>query len=392
MIDHKILSNLFKSYDNAKENKTKKPDVVKFELHRETNIFCLYREIMSGNYQCRPSDCFISFKPVKREIFAADFRDRIVHHFIYSYLSPLFESRFINDAYSCRVGKGVLYGINRLDHFIRSCSQNYSKDCYILKLDIKGYFMSIDRNILYNKIKYIVDRHYCGDLPIDILYNLINKIVYGNPIRNCIIKGKREDWRGLPRSKSLFYAKLNCGLPIGNLTSQLFGNVYLSDFDHYVKGVLGCHYYGRYVDDMVFVHRDKDFLKSLFVPINKYLNEKVGVKIHPKKIYLQHYSKGVLFLGSVLKPHRSYVANKVKGNFYSKIRQWNDLIKEDPSVLTDKRIEHIISGMNSYLGLFKHHKTFKIRCKMITMMSNEFWHYAYLKNFNVIKKKEDKKK
>src|SRR3989339_284296 len=137
---------------NAGVNRNKK-DVVKFEVNYERNLFVLAEEILDGKYQPGVSSCFIVKKPVKREIFAASFRDRIVHHLIYNYINPLFERSFINDSYSCRIGKGTSYGIKRLNHFIRSCSENYQKDCYILKLDIKGYFMSINKNILHEKIK-----------------------------------------------------------------------------------------------------------------------------------------------------------------------------------------------------------------------------------------------
>ena len=149
----KLLNDLFQAYYDARRNKRNTISALKFEVDYEKKLFKLYEEIKNRNYQLNESICFISFYPVQREIFAADFRDRIVHHLIYNYISPIFERQFINDAYSCREGKGTSYGIKRIDHFIRSCSRNYKKDCYILKLDIKGYFMSMDRSILYEKIE-----------------------------------------------------------------------------------------------------------------------------------------------------------------------------------------------------------------------------------------------
>ncbi len=147
-----LKQDLFRAYYDARKNKRNKPDQLAFELNYEQNLLALARDIWSRRYRPGRSICFISHYPVKREIFAASFRDRIVHHLLYNYINPIFERRFINDAYSCRLGKGTSYGIARLDHFIRSCSENYQKDAYILKLDIKGYFMSIDRGILYRKI------------------------------------------------------------------------------------------------------------------------------------------------------------------------------------------------------------------------------------------------
>ena len=127
----------------------------------------------------------------------------------------------------------------------------------------------------------------------------------------------------------MFYAGKNKGLPIGNLTSQLFGNVYLDDFDHFVKEKLGMKYYSRYVDDIVIVHKDKEHLKSAIPLLKEYLRNDVSLAIHPRKIYLQHFQKGVCFLGTVIKPWRIYIQNRIKGNFYAKIRFWNDLINQN---------------------------------------------------------------
>ncbi len=148
-----ILRDLFKAYYGSRKNKRHTISQLKFEIEYEKRLIDLSKELSQESYSINRSICFISFKPLKREIFAADFRDRIIHHFVYNHINPIFERYFINDSYSCRKGKGTSYGVKRLNHFIRSCSDNYSKNCYVLKLDIKGYFMSIDKNILYKKIE-----------------------------------------------------------------------------------------------------------------------------------------------------------------------------------------------------------------------------------------------
>ena len=225
----KITLDLFQAYFDARKNKRNTINALAFEKYLEANLFALASEIIEHRYTPKPSICFIVDKPVKREIFAADFRDRVVHHFIYNYISPIFEKSFINDSYSCRKGKGTHYGINRIDHFIRSCSQNYSKDCYILKLDIKGYFMSMNKTLLHQKVKNVLIRNKNKmNFDLELILYLIEKIIFNDPKENCIIKGKIEDWKGLPQTKSLFHAKPNCGLPIGNLTSNpnFLGNRY----------------------------------------------------------------------------------------------------------------------------------------------------------------------
>ena len=268
-----LLIDLFQAYYDARRNKRNSINQMQFEINYESNLIQLAQEINDRTYQIAPSICFVITDPVQREIFAADFRDRVVHHLIYNYISPIFERVFINDAYSCRKGKGTSYGIERLQHFILSSSENYTKDCYVLKLDIKGYFMAINKQILFEKIKTTLEKFRYRTKEKAITWNetfdyemviyLITKVIFNNPINGCIVKGKKSDWNGLPPSKSLFHSPVGCGLPIGNLTSQLFSNIYLTDFDHYIKCQLKCQYYGRYVDDFAIVHTDKDYLKNM---------------------------------------------------------------------------------------------------------------------------------
>jgi len=374
----KITFDLFKAYFDARKNKRSTINALAFEKHFEANIFALCSEIIDNRYKPQPSICFIVDKPVKREIFAADFRDRVVHHLIYNYISPIFERAFINDSYSCRIGKGTHYGIKRIDHFIRSCSQNYTRDCYILKLDIKGYFMAMNKSLLYEKVKEeLINQKLKIDFDLPLVLNLIEKTIFNDPRVSCIIKGIKTDWVGLPETKSLFHAKPNCGLPIGNLTSQLFGNIYMNAFDHWVKRDLGITYYGRYVDDFVLVHSDKEFLKTRIALIRKYLDETLNLELHPNKIYLQHFSKGVQYLGAIIKPHRVYVANRTKGNFYEAIEKQNQIARNHKPAKEEQAI--FLNSMNSYLGIMKHYKSYKFRKQMIFKNLSGWWlNYVYL--------------
>jgi len=367
-----LLTDLFQAYYDAHKNKRNTINALKFEKHLESNLFVLYNEIIENRYEPKPSICFIVNKPVKREIFAADFRDRVVHHLIFNYISPVFEKSFINDCYSCRKGKGTHYGIRRVEKFIRSCSQNYRNNCYILKLDIKGYFMSINKNLLYEKlVNYLSQQQHKLPVNLSMIQYLISKTIFTDPKNDCIIKGNQSDWKGLPKTKSLFHAKENCGLPIGNLTSQLFANIYLNDFDHYIKEVCKIKYYGRYVDDFVLVHPDKDYLKSLIPHFSGFLQSNLQLTLHPDKIYLQHYSNGIKFLGVVIKPYRTYIAKRTKGNFYQAIEKQNKIIRaHKPDA---KEMKNFQSIMNSYLGIMKHYKTYKIRKQIIKNYLSAWW-------------------
>lgn len=374
----KITLDLFQAYFDARKNKRNTINALAFEKYLEANLFALANEIIERKYTPKPSICFVVDKPVKREIFAADFRDRVIHHFIFNYISPIFEKTFINDSYSCRKGKGTHYGINRIDHFIRSCSNNYSKDCYILKLDIKGYFMAMNKSLLFDKIKNELIRNKSKvDFDLEFVLYLIEKTIHNDPKESCIIKGKKEDWEGLPQTKSLFHAQPNCGLPIGNLTSQLFGNIYMNEFDHWVKRELGIKYYGRYVDDFVLIHESKEYLQSVLPTLSNFLLSTFKLTLHPDKIYLQHYSKGVKYLGAVIKPHKTYIANRTKGNFYNAIETQNKIARDHKP--TKEEQQAFQSSMNSYLGIMKHYKTYKLRKAMIFKnLSAWWWNYVYL--------------
>ena len=362
------LAEIFKAYQSCRRHKRSTTNALAFELDYEYNLVALWEEINSGTYHPGKSIAFIVDKPVKREIFAADFRDRVVHHLIINKLNQFFEKEFIFDSYACRVGKGTHMGIRRIDRFIRQCSQNYTRDCYILKLDIKGFFMSINRGLLFEKLnKFIIEKYHKLDQ--FLIIDLCRKVIYHDPVNHCIIKGNKSNWDNLPRDKSLFYTPDNCGLPIGNLTSQVFANFYMNSFDHFIKHNLKIRYYGRYVDDFVIVHPVKEYLKSIIPIIREYLYSNLGLVLHPNKIYLQHYSKGLSYLGAVIKSNRIYIGNRTKGNFYQALQIHNETAdhhKPDKS-----EIKSFQSSINSYLGIMKHYKTFNIRKKMLFNILSE---------------------
>ena len=151
---------MFQAYYNCRKNKRNTINALRFEKHFEKNLFELCREIKTGKYQPGRSIAFIVNHPVKREVFAADFRDRVVHHWLINRLNPYFEKAFISDSYACRVNKGTHFGIQRVDQFIKECSNKYTKDCYILKLDVRGFFMHINRNLLFDRLNMFIDYHY----------------------------------------------------------------------------------------------------------------------------------------------------------------------------------------------------------------------------------------
>lgn len=169
-------------------------------------------------------------------------------------LEPLFEAEFIQDNYNCRKNKGILYGVKRLHEQVRQCSENYTKDCYIAKFDFHGFFMSIHKPTLYKKLHEFITAYYKGE-DINLLLYLVKKVVLHNPELNCIKRSPARMWDGLPENKSLFTTGKDYGMPIGNLTSQMFANFYINQFDKLMLNKF--HYYGRYVDDFFVIVRNK---------------------------------------------------------------------------------------------------------------------------------------
>lgn len=227
------LEDVFEAYFECRKKKRNTCNALAFESEYERKCVELWREINSGTYHPSRSIAFIINKPVKREVFAADFRDRVVHHLIAQRIVPLLEEQFINDSYSTRKGKGTLYGILKIEEHIRQCSENYTKDCHILKIDIRSFFMKISKQRLYDiTAEFLKARYTESDLPM-LLY-LLRKTVFNRPERNCIRRSAPKEWRGLPKDKSLFHTDGSFGLPIGNLTSQLLALNYLDELDHLI--------------------------------------------------------------------------------------------------------------------------------------------------------------
>jgi retron-type reverse transcriptase len=369
------INDIFEAYASCRRNKRNTVNAQAFELDYEQQLLILWKDIHEERYQINPSIAFIVTKPVKREIFAADFRDRVVHHLLISKVNPLFERQFIYDSYACRTGKGTHFGIRRASYFVRACSQNYTKPCYVLKLDIQGFFMHINKEILCNRLIQFMEQYYT--LPDKkIILSLFLKVIRNDAAKNCKIKGHLSDWHGLPANKSLFHSPKGCGLPIGNLTSQVLANFYLNPMDHYIKKELRIRYYGRYVDDFILIHHDKEVLKNCITDISCFLSNRLGLTLHPKKVYLQEVTKGFLFLGAYIKPYRTYIGNRTKGNFYAAIQRQNQEIIFSNSSEMDTAM--FISSLNSYLGILAHYATYRLRTQTIyNDLHNHWWYYVF---------------
>jgi len=337
-----LFLELRKAYMDARRHKRSTINQLKFERNLERELLLLERELLGRAYELRPSVCFINELPIKREIIAADFRDRVVHHFLYNRIYPIFDKKFIYDSYSCRVGKGTLFGINRARRFLRSCGGG-GAGVWVLRLDIRGYFMAINREILFKLIIDGLGKHlFDGSESIDLTRFLIGKTVFNDPLKNARFRSPSSAWDDLPKDKSLMNSARNCGLPIGNLTSQLFANIYLNPLDHFIKRELKIKYYGRYVDDMLLIHGDKRVLLGAVSRIREFLSKELNLTLHPRKIKLQSADKGFAFLGMYIYPNRVVAGRRIAGNFK------NCVFNPEP----DYGRQSV--RVQSYLGLLSH--------------------------------------
>jgi len=309
---------LWRAYYCARKGKRTTEDEHKFEINAAENIHQLAIDIMTRNYRPTVGIAFITKEPVIREIFAAPFRDRVVHHVLFNACSGWWDRRLIYDSYSCRVNKGTHFGIRRLHHHMQACSENFTVPCTIVKLDIQGFFMSLDREKLLKRILWGLDQQFKENY--NELYHVLKflwtSVIMDDPVQGVRLRGKRSDWDQLPTNKSLFNQPEGIGIVIGNLTSQLASNIFLDPLDRYIISDLGLKHYGRYVDDFYFIVPDseKEYALACIDTISEFLS-KLGLTLHPKKHYIQPISHGVPFLGAVVYPHCTVPGKRIKKEF-----------------------------------------------------------------------------
>lgn len=289
---------------------------------------------------------------LRGEVVAADFRDRIVQQALFEECGTLDDNMF-----SCRVGKGNLAAIQALQQQIFHQSKGYTADCYVAKFDLQSFFMSIDKRRLYDELVALVAKRYEGWDKDTLLY-LIRVVTLHNPQDNAVRKTPLCDWADLPRSKSLYNVDWFLGLAIGNLTSQSDANFYNAPAMRWMRSVGLAPV--NYVDDFAFVVRDKASFLTSMPYIRNYFAAERGLTMHPRKFYLQHYSKGIKFLGAVIKYNRVYTNNQTVARCFGKIHYYNEACRHS-SRRKARHVEKLATILNSYLGLMRHFDTFNIR-------------------------------
>ena len=359
---------LYRAYLDCRKTKRKTINALKFEMNLERNLFQLQKELNNKTYKPGRSICFVVTDPCPREIFAAEFKDRVVHHLLVRELEEIGEKLFIFDSFSCRKNKGTHLAVNRLRDFIRKSTKKYNKKVFYLKLDISGFFMAINHNILYSILKDLVlEQNKSYQWKTDVLW-LAKVIIFHKPTKDYIVKGDPYLFKLIPPRKSLFGAAENKGLPIGNYSSQFFANLYLNHLDHFIKRELRYKYYIRYVDDLVLLSRNKEELKYFRDKINIFLKENLDLQLNLNKTKLQDINKGIEFLGYFIRADYILVRQKVVRRFKNKLYS------------LDKNLAMI----NSYYGHFKHAFSYNLRKSIygLGVLSKSFLpknNYAFLR-------------
>lgn len=292
---------LVRAYYDCRRNKRNTNSARQFELNMEANLLDLHDELLAGTYQPGRSICFVVTRPKAREVWAADFRDRIVHHLLYNQIGTSIEATFIADSCACIPGRGTLYAAKRLEAKVRSATQNWSQPCHYLKADLANFFVAIDKRVLDRQLRRLIDEPWWRRLALQILWH--------DPRENASIRCPIHLLNRVSQHKRLTAQPAHLGLPIGNLSSQFFANVYLNALDQFVKHELKARHYIRYVDDFVLLHESPQQLNAWLAEIEAFLPT-LGARLNPTKTILQPAARGIDFVGQVIKPWRRITRRK----------------------------------------------------------------------------------
>lgn len=323
------IENLLRSWQKFKIGKNKKWDVMAFERNLEDSLFLLYHELKNGEYRHSEYEYFSIADPKKRDIHKAQVRDRIVHQAVFDYLEKIYEPLFISDSFSSRKGKGTHRAVFRLADFAREIRVQNSGRCFAAKCDVRKYFESINHKILFNILKEKVEDR-------DIL-NLIGKIIKS-------FNGKLENGRGIP---------------LGNITSQIFANIYLNELDKFVKNELKLKYYLRYNDDFAVLGADEDKLFGDIQKIKKFVSENLLLELPENKTVFRKLKWGIDFCGYIVLPNSILLRHKTKRRMFKNIGIQSKKFQGGKISFRD-----FMKTANSYFGLLDHCDSFNLKNKI----------------------------
>jgi len=324
---------VYQAWSEFKKGKEQKIDVQLFKRNLEDNLYVLEEELRRKTYTHGGYASFYVNDPKRRHIHKAPVRDRLVHHLLYTYLYSIFDRTFIYDSYSCRLEKGTHKGVQRLITFARKASKNYTKPCISLQCDIQKFFANVDHTILLSILKKKIQDQ-------DILHLL-----------SIILFSFQEN--GSQK-----------GIPLGNLTSQIFANIYLNELDQFIKHDLRIQHYIRYADDFIIIADCKEYLERILPEIRRFLTDGLALTLHPKKIKYRSIYWGIDFLGYIVLPHYTLPRTKTRNRLFNKVHEKVMLYKRQG--ISKNSLEQT---MQSYLGYLSHANSFKLT----NILKNQYW-------------------
>jgi len=334
------LENIFLSWEEFRKHKKSKRDVIFFERYLENNLFKIYEILKNHSYSSSKYSHFFIRDPKLRLIHKAPVFDRVIHHIVSRELERIFEPTFYAHSYSCRKNRGTHKALTAFKKLAMQASRNGANTCWVLKCDVKKYFASIDHKILMALLaKRIRDKQF-----LELLETIID---------------------GFQSDRTVDFSNKK-GVPIGNLTSQHFANIYLDKFDLYIKHDLKVKYYVRYADDFVILSRSCEFLKSLVEPIQIFLAQELGLELHEDKIIIGRFRDGIDFLGYVIFPNFILPRTKTKRRMFRKIKGKAREYKSGK--ITFAKLDETIQ---SYFGYLSHANSYKLK----RGLKNMIWYW-----------------
>lgn len=343
LVEQYAYKDILRAYLDCRRRKRMTRNAASFEVNFEKFLLILLEQINSRTYEIGSTCVFPVTTPTPREICAALFRDRIIHHLIYADIGPYFEAQAIEDSYACMAGRGTLAASKRLETFCHRATQGWTRRAWCLQVDIASFFGGINRRILWGLVRAEI-----GDDSLTAW--LARKVFTHNPMSNAFLL-PHADFSAIPPHKRLKNAKPDCGLPIGNLTSQFGSGVYLDGLDKYVKHVLGVRWYVRYVDDLVLLSHDREELYAWRDAIDNWLQTHRDLHLHPRKTRVAPVDAGIDFVGRIILPHRTYPRSR---NVQSAKRAAKRLARNPLDADS-------LAVLNSHLGHMRKADTFRLR-------------------------------
>lgn len=334
------FENLYKAYLNARKNKRFRDEVLGFTTNLEEYLFDIQKDLINHTYKVGEYREFYIYEPKKRLIMALPFRDRVIQWAIYQVINPMFSKGYITDSYACIEGRGTHQAVQRLHYWLKQVNRKQGK-WYYLKLDISKYFYRIDHEVLIIMLhKKIKDKQLMR-----LLENIINsETSFGLElgIHDPALSGRVAD----------------CGMPIGNLTSQMFANIYLNELDQYIKRELKIHYYIRYMDDMILLADDKKKLHEYKYLIDAFLQEKLKLNLN-NKTAIRPITLGIEFVGYKL--WATHI--KLRKSTSLKMKRRLNSVKKQYSK-GKIQLSDVQATVNSYMGMLKYCNSYRLRNKL----------------------------